>query len=124
MAGKGGGGGGGMAGGRGPGAGGAQGTGGGMRDPHTGRKRFFVPPGGFAGFSQQSPATQALLRGAGGRTVRSPGRRKKKKRTAQRGAPRKRKSSARTRSGRARLVKGSAAAKRYMAKIRKLRKRK
>jgi hypothetical protein len=112
-----------MAFGRGPGSGGAQGTGGGMRTPHTGRKNVFVPPGGFAGFAAQSPATQAVLRLSGVRAVRSAGRRKKKKRPAAGGTTRKRTRRASTRKGKARLVKGSAAARAYMSKLRKMRRK-
>lgn len=88
---------------------------------------FFIPPGGFAGFSQQTMATKALLspRSATGR--RKTGTRKKRP-TKKRARPARRKATSvrrrRAKAGRpARLVKGSAAAKRYMAKIRKMRKR-
>jgi hypothetical protein len=112
-----------MAFGKGPGAGGSLGTGGGMRTPHTGRKNVFVPPGGFAGFAAQSPATQAVLRLAGIRAVRTSRGRKKKKRSAASGTTRKRTRRASTRKGRARLVKGSAAARAHMAKLRKMRRK-
>lgn len=78
----------------------------------------FIPPNGLAGFAQQTPAVQSLYRGrksgGGGR------RRRRAKATA--AAPRRRKKKAAGARGKARLVKGSAAAKRYMAKIRRMRK--
>ena len=85
-----------------------------------------VPPGGFAGFAQQSPATQAMFSKAAGRLGgrRSAAKRRRRKAAAAKSGPRRRKS--RRTSGRrrgARLKKGSAAAKRYMAKIRRMRKR-
>ena len=85
-----------------------------------------VPPGGFAGFAQQTPATQNLFQRAGrigGRTTQSRRRKKKnggKRRISRRASARPMKRS-RKRNGRARLVKGSAAAKAYMAKIRRKR---
>lgn len=94
-------------------------------DPRDMRS-IVVPPGGFAGFAQQTPATQALFQRAGrigGKRSAAKRKRKKsaKKRVA-RAAPKRRR---RAKSKRpARLVKGSAAAKRYMASIRKRRKRK
>jgi hypothetical protein len=82
--------------------------------------KLVIPPGGFAGFAQQTPATQALFARSGrvgGK--RSAAKRKRAKKTAAKAAPRRRK-----RAGKkARLVKGSAAAKRYMASIRRKRKR-
>lgn len=81
-----------------------------MRIPRT-----YIPPNGFGGQGQQTTANQLV----GMRTARAaPKRRRKTK--AKRAAPkRKRASSKRP----ARLVKGSAAAKRYMASIRRKRKR-
>lgn len=83
---------------------------------------LIVPPGGFAGFAQQTQATQALFQRAGRlggvRSARRRKRRTAKKKAA--AAPRRRR---RTRSSPKRLVKGSAAAKRYMARIRKMRRR-
>jgi len=82
----------------------------------------FVPPGGFAGFSAQVPAVQALVQ-------RPATRRKKRKKTTvrkkratrrTRAAPKRRTRTTRSRKP-ARLVKGSAAAKRHMAKLRKMR---
>lgn len=66
---------------------------------------------------QQTPAIQVLLRG-GLAVARRPARRRKARKAVARAAP-KRKRSVRAA---ARLVKGSAAAKRYMAKIRRKRK--
>jgi len=86
-----------------------------------------VPPGGFAGFAQQTPATQNLFQRAGriGGQMTQRRRRKKKNGTAKRRTSRRVSSRAprisRKRNGRARLVKGSAAAKAYMAKIRRKR---
>jgi hypothetical protein len=79
----------------------------------------FIPPGGMAGFSQMTPASQlSLTRGARG-TRRVGKRRKTRTKRAKRAKVRRTK----TRRGKkARLVKGSAAAKRYMAKIRRKRK--
>ena len=82
-----------------------------------------IPPGGFAGFAQQTPATQALFARAGRKGgLRSAAKRRRKRKTK---AKTTRTRTRRTRSTRrkARLVKGSAAAKRYMARIRKMRKR-
>lgn len=81
-------------------------------------KQPIVPPGGFAGFSQQTQATQALFSAAlKKKTVRKKRTRKKaaKKRPAKRKTRRKK-------AGK-RLVKGSAAAKRRMAQLRRMRKR-
>lgn len=80
------------------------------------------------GWNQQTPAVQSMLGGAirsAGRAVRRVAgavKRKVKRRASARGAKRSARSSA---SGKrpARLVKGSAAAKAYMASIRKKRKK-
>jgi hypothetical protein len=72
------------------------------------------------GWGNQTPALQTTARSTMGRTGTTRRRRKTAKRkTARAAAPRRRRRS----SAKSRLVKGSAAAKRYMAKIRKLRKR-
>ena len=80
----------------------------------------FVPPGGFISWGSQTTATQALLR----RKKRPTKKRAKKTATKRRRVPvPKRRAPARPRTKAtrpARLVKGSAAAKRYMAKIRKM----
>lgn len=76
---------------------------------------IIVPPGGFAGFQQMTAASQrALFPSKSGTGQRRTSKRKRAKpaRVAKRRATRKA----------ARLVKGSAAAKRYMAKIRRMRK--
>lgn len=83
---------------------------------------LIVPPGGFVAFGSQTPATQEMFRRAGrlgGTRSAAKRRRTKKKRAAAPAARRRRRSTKRP----ARLVKGSAAAKRYMASIRKRRKR-
>lgn len=88
---------------------------------------IIIPPGGFAGFAQQTPATQALFQRAGrvGGLRSAATRRRRRRRKAASRVPSKVRRSRRTarRRGSARLVKGSAAAKRYMARIRKMRKR-
>lgn len=89
---------------------------------------FIVPGIGYAGLGQQTAAAQQVFRqamGSGGRVARK-GRKKRAARSAARRTARTRrtarsKSSSRSRSKPARLVRGSAAAKRYMAKIRKMR---
>jgi hypothetical protein len=86
--------------------------------------RIVIPPGGFAGMAQQTPATQqAFAQVAGRRGGQTTQRRRRRKAKASAAPRRRRKSSGRRRRGRARLVKGSAAAKRYMAKIRRKRRR-
>jgi len=83
-------------------------------------RRIMVPPGGFAGFAQQTPAVQGLMRKKTA-TKRRPA--AKKKRVAKR-APAKRRAVRKSPGKKpARLVKGSAAARRHMAKLRKMRKR-
>lgn len=77
----------------------------------------FIPPNGLAGFMQQTPAVQALYskKGNGGG-----GRRRRKKKSA--GAAVKRVKRKVKRAGK-KFAKGSAAAKRHMAKLRKMRKK-
>lgn len=86
--------------------------------------KTFVPPGGFAGFAQQTPAVQSLLR------KKRPARKKAKKKTAKRRAvgvgargkkPVVRRAAPKKAAGK-RLVKGSPAAKRRMAQLRRMRK--
>jgi len=73
----------------------------------------YLPPGGLAGFSQMMPASKlALTRG-----MRSAGKRRKARKTKT-----KRTKRAKRRSSKRKLVKGSAAAKRFMANLRKRRK--
>jgi len=82
---------------------------------------IIVPPGGFAGFAQQTAATQAMFQRAGrkGGKKSAVTRRRKKAKTKTAAVRRKRTG---TKRGKARLVKGSRAAKAYMAKIRRKRK--
>jgi hypothetical protein len=84
-----------------------------------------VPPGGFAGFAQQTPATQLMFQRAGrigGQTTQRRRRKKNGSAKRRRSSPSTSRMRSRTRKrGRARLVKGSAAAKAYMAKIRRKR---
>jgi hypothetical protein len=86
-------------------------------------KTMIVPPGGFAGFAQQTPATQALFQRAGrkGGLTTARRRRKTKAKTKRAKTRTTRRKTARGKKGR--LVKGSPAAKRYMASIRRKRKR-
>jgi len=97
---------------------------------------IFVPPGGFQGFAEQTIAVKTLVSTSG----KSP-RRKKARKTVSRpsskrrrpraSGPGRRRAPARkpslrrkpTRKKPQRLVKGSAAAKRHMAKLRRMRKR-
>lgn len=89
--------------------------------------KMIVPPGGFAGFAQQTAATQRLFQAAGRVGGRKSSAKRRRKATAKRAAPSTRRrrgtGTVKARKGRARLVKGSAAAKAYMAKIRRKRKR-
>lgn len=73
--------------------------------------KIYIPPNGFVGQGSQTAANQLI----GTRGTR-PARKRRRKASAKRAAPRR---AAKKRAGkRARLVKGSAAAKRYMARIR------
>lgn len=108
----------------------------GQQGSPIGPEDFFMPrftrsiPGGYAGFAQQTPAGQRQMMGGKGPTTR---RRRKKKRAAGSSARRRsartsaavraRRKASTTPKRRGRLVKGSAAAKAYMAKIRRKRKR-
>lgn len=91
-------------------------------EPFTqyGDSMITIPPGGFAGFNNMSPASKLALKfpGMGGR---SSGKRRRKSKKASSG--KRRKKAARKSGGRkrAKLVKGSAAAKRFMANLRKKR---
>lgn len=92
------------------------------------QRLMYVPPGGFVGAQSQSQAAQAVLFGRGSRSS-SPRRRKRRasvKRTSTRRKKRASSSRASTRRGSRkarRFVKGSAAARRHMAKLRAMRKR-
>jgi len=89
------------------------------------RMRLLVPPGGFAGFAQQTPATQNLFQRAGRIGGKTTQRRRRKKNGPARGSARRSTRRVKRTSGRAsRMTKGSAAAKRHMAKLRRMRKRK
>ena len=85
-------------------------------------RNLVIPPGGFVAFGSQTPATQALFQRAGRMGgLRSASKRRRKTSKRKTTATRKRKTTARRKP--ARLVKGSAAAKRYMASIRRKRRR-
>lgn len=77
--------------------------------------RLYIPPNGFGGQGQQTTANQLV----GTRPSRAAPRRRAKAK-AKRAAPRRKRASSKRP---ARLVKGSAAAKRYMASIRRKRSR-
>lgn len=81
-----------------------------------------MPGFGFMGVASQTAATRHLHARALGMVRRFSGGRRRRKKAATR-APRRMKAK-RTRRGRARLVKGSTAARAYMRKIRGMRKRK
>lgn len=85
-------------------------------------RSIVVPPGGFAGNAQQTSATQLMFaKASGSRGGRTTQRRRRKAKAA--AAPRRRKKTRARARGKARLVKGSAAAKRFMASIRRKRKK-
>jgi hypothetical protein len=78
----------------------------------------YPPPGGFAGFAQETPAQQAQFGKAG---MSSGGtRRRSRKKKAKASTPRRRKKSSSRKAG---TGKGSAAMKRKMARLRKMRKK-
>lgn len=81
--------------------------------------RLIFPPGGAYAASGQSLANQLLYRQLSGPVPRGGGRRRRKARPLERAQRRRAAKVARP----ARLVKGSAAAKAYMASIRRKRKR-
>lgn len=76
---------------------------------------------GQQGWNQQTPAVQTMIAQAFGTAKRATSTKRRKKAT-KKAAPR-RKASAKRKAKPARLVKGSAAAKRYMASIRKKRRK-
>lgn len=85
---------------------------------------LIVPPGGFYGFAQQTQATQAMFQRAGRLGgLRSAAKRKRRRKSAKKKAARVGVKRRRSRKSPRRLVKGSAAAKRYMARIRKMRRK-
>lgn len=101
----------------------------------NGGGRPAVPPNGFDGAAQQTPANLAAMSaappvGLWATAARSSGsrgaplRRKRRRKAAKRAAPSKRRTRRAKKSRRhARLVKGSAAAKRFMARLRAKRKK-
>lgn len=81
----------------------------------------YPPPGGFAGFAEQTPAAQSALTRGTGQGMGGGGRRRRKKKAA---APKRRKKRASSKAKRGgKLKKGSAAAKARMAKLRRMRKK-
>lgn len=93
-----------------------------MTSPTKARPAIIVPPSGFVGNAHQTGATQLLFaKASGARGGRTTQRRRRKAKAAK---PRTRKTTAKRakRAGKGRMVKGSAAAKRYMASIRRKRK--
>ena len=78
----------------------------------------YPPPGGFAGFMQETPAMQNAFRSAGSMSGNGTRRRAKKK--AKAATRRRRKKSSTRKAG---TGKGSAAMKRKMARLRKMRKK-
>lgn len=85
---------------------------------------MIVPGIGYAGLGQTTRAAQLVFsRAMGGRARSTGSKRRRRRATAQSSRGKRTATKKRRRSSRAaRLVKGSAAAKRYMAKIRKMRK--
>jgi len=77
----------------------------------------YPPPGGFAGFAQETPAQQAQFGKAG---MSSGGTRRRAKKKAKASTPRRRKKSSARKTG---TGKGSAAMKRKMARLRRMRKK-
>jgi hypothetical protein len=82
-----------------------------------------VPPGGFVSFGQQTPATQARWSLATSKSNGARGGRRsaKRRKAAAKSAPARRRK--RRAVAGARFKKGSPAAKRHMAKLRRMRKR-
>lgn len=74
----------------------------------------------IGGMGQMTPAMQQMIRGHAVGTARASGKKRSKGRKKKAAAPRAKKSAGSKRP--ARLVKGSAAAKKYMASIRRKRK--
>lgn len=82
-------------------------------------QRMFIPPGGFIGAGSQTMAGQAGL--GAPRAPRATSRRRAARPSGRKSRATSRRTSKR-RNG-ARFVKGSAAARRYMAKLRRMRKK-
>jgi hypothetical protein len=85
---------------------------------------FIVPPGGFAGFNQMTSASRAALTGGKATRKRRKKRAKKAKRSKAASAIARKlgSGSIRRKSRRKKLVKGSAAARKFMAGLRAKRK--
>ena len=87
----------------------------------------YIPPGGFVGAQSNTMAAQATLLGAPGPMSSRGGARRKRRSARSNGGSRRsaRKSRGSSRAARkaARFVKGSAAAKRHMARLRKMRRK-
>lgn len=79
----------------------------------------YPPPGGFAGFAEQTPAAQSALTKGTGSMSSGPRRSRKKKASA----PKRRGKAKRAHKSGGKLKKGSPAAKRRMAKLRRMRKK-
>ena len=90
-------------------------------------RKIIIPPGGFVGWGGQTPAVQALLARPGTRRKRKKKTTRRRKTTARRAptrrAPARRRKTTARRKKPAYMVKGSPAAKRRMAQLRKMRKR-
>jgi hypothetical protein len=84
---------------------------------------IIVPPGGFYGFAQQTPATQQLFARAGRKGGKRSAAKRRRRKTAKKKAVRA-SGKRRRRTSSRKLVKGSAAAKRRMAQLRRMRRRK
>lgn len=82
----------------------------------------YPPPGGFAGFAEQTPANQSLLTRGGHSGSGNGGTRRRRKKKAAAPKRRKKRASKSTKRG-GKLKKGSPAAKARMAKLRKMRKK-
>lgn len=84
----------------------------------------FVPPGGFAGFAQQTAATQALVSRPKKKRRRKVARKRPTRRRVAKKRPARRKATAtRRRRKTGRLKKGSPEAKRRMAQLRRMQRR-
>lgn len=82
------------------------------------RSSMFIPPGGFLGAASNTQAGQAAL---GTRRSGNGGARRKRRKSPRRAKPTR--TSSKRSSKLKRMVKGSAAAKAYMAKLRKKRRK-
>lgn len=82
-----------------------------------------IPPLGFIGGSQQTLAQQTMQRQIMGNGGNGGGRKRRRKAKAKAAAPRRRRRAKAAAGKAARFVKGSAAARKYMAKLRRMRKK-